>query len=296
MPLAPSERPEFLRTALASLERQSLWADELLIAGDGPLPSSLHQVIGNTSLPIRLLEQPQPAGIGALLQKVAPLCRGALILRIDSDDLYSRGHTAAVVAALETDPGAGVVGCQLIEVDETSGRFSSRRTPTDPAETKQWLSWRNPMNHQTVGMRRQAMLESGGYRNCPGFEDWDLWLRMAARGHRLINLPLFNVAARVNRQHRLRRRGWDYFRRELSFYHRQVKESSVSPSAALLSLLSRLPMRLAPMPVFAWWMASHWRGSPPLNTDWVAELLVQDPETPDLGKHKQRWDKEMPDH
>jgi hypothetical protein len=288
MPLAPVERPEFLATTLASLEGQSLQAHELLIAGDGPLPHVLHEVIDASPLPIRVLEQSRPSGIGALLRVVAPQCRGSLILRIDSDDLYSRNHTADVLAALEVHPKAGAVGTQLIEVEELSGRFSSRRTPTEAAEVQRWLPWRNPMNHQTVGMRKQALLEAGGYRHAPGFEDWDVWLRIAARGYSLINLPLATVAARVNQQHRLRRRGWRYFLQELNFYRCQVSEGRVEPMAALPSLITRLPVRLAPMAVLSWWMKSRWRGSPPLDTAWVAELLAQDSWVPGLGNPQER--------
>jgi hypothetical protein len=288
MPLAPVERPEFLATTLASLEGQSLQANELVIAGDGPLPHFLHEVINASRLPIRLLEQSRPAGIGALLRVVAPQCRGSWILRIDSDDLYRRNHTADVLAALAAHPQAGAVGTQLIEVEELSGRFSSRRTPTEAGEVQRWLPWRNPMNHQTVGIRKQVLLEAGGYRHAPGFEDWDLWLRIAEQGHALINLPLATVAARVNRQHRLRRRGWRYFRQELSFYRCHVSEGHIEPRAALPSLITRLPVRLAPMAVLSWWMGSRWRGSPPLDTAWVAELLAQDPWVPVLGNPEQR--------
>jgi hypothetical protein len=288
MPLAPMERPEFLATTLASLEGQSLQANELVIAADGPLPNGLREVIAASRLPIRLVEQSRPAGIGALLQVVAPQCRGSLILRIDSDDLYHRNHTADVLAALEAHPQAGAVGTQLIELEELSGRFSSRRTPTEAAEVQRWLPWRNPMNHQTVGMRKQALLEAGGYRHSPGFEDWDLWLRIAAQGHALINLPMATVAARVNRQHRLRRRGWRYFRQELNFYRCQLSEGRVEPRAAVTSLLTRLPVRLAPMAVLRWWMESRWRGSPPLDTAWVSELLAQNPWVPGLGNPQQR--------
>jgi len=53
MPLAPMERPEFLATTLASLEGQSLQANELVIAADGPLPNGLREVIAASRLPIR---------------------------------------------------------------------------------------------------------------------------------------------------------------------------------------------------------------------------------------------------
>jgi hypothetical protein len=47
----------------------------------------------------------------------------------------------------------------------------------------------SPLVHPSVMARRQALVEAGGYRDVDGPEDYDLWLRLAARGARLANLP-----------------------------------------------------------------------------------------------------------
>ena len=276
MPLAPSEDPCLLTGTLNCLAHQTLQANELIIAADGALPDALLSVIAACNLPWQLLCQSHNQGIGATLARVAPLCQGEFIVRIDSDDLYAPEHTEAVVNALRTEPKLGAVGCQLLELDmDRSRRTSARITPTNIEEAMRWLPWRNPLNHQTVALRRQALVDAGGYRHCPAFEDWDLWFRIAAAGYHLNNLPGCTAAARVNSRHRQRRHGWRYSLRECRFYGRQIKEGRLGLGVAMLACLSRLPWRLLPAPLLAWWMQSALRGSPPFNTTWLTQLLAE---------------------
>jgi hypothetical protein len=273
MPLAPREDPSLLNTTLQCLRNQTLKAHELVIAADGPLPESLIRVIKASALPWRLIPQSRQQGIGATLAQAAPLCLGEVIVRIDSDDLYAAGHTAGVVEALLSDSRIGAIGCQLLELDIEQGwQHSARRTPVKAADARRWLAWRNPLNHQTVAMRYQALMDAGGYRHCPGFEDWDLWLRMAGAGYDLRNLPACTAAARVNRNHRRRRRGLQYIRQECRFYGRQIREQRINPLLASVACLCRIPWRLMPAQMFQWWMQSGFRGSPTLDTAWITQL------------------------
>lgn len=289
MPLAPTESPQALASTLACLQHQTLQADELVIAADGPLPTSLQAVIEACRLPMQLHLRPRNCGIGATLAAIAPCCRGEILVRIDSDDFYSPQHTHVVVNGVLANPHLGVVGSQLLELDtDHGGRRSARRTPTDPGEARRWLLWRNPLNHQTVAIRREALIAAGGYRHTPAFEDWDLWLRMAAAGYELQSLPTCTVAARVNERHRRRRRGWRYAWLELRFFSRQVRQGTIAPLPATLACLCRLPWRLLPAALLGAWMRSRLRGSPAVDTAWVTELLAQTPGEALEGNQQQR--------
>lgn len=275
MPLSPSEDPHNLETTLSCLETQTMQAEQLVIAADGPLPVCLSAVIKNCKLNYTLYEQQHNLGIGATLARAAHLCTGEYIVRIDSDDLYAPEHTFEMVNTLARCPELGVVGCQLIEVDMDHFRnISSRQTPVDPEAAKKWLPWRNPLNHQTVTIRKRALFEAGGYRHMPGFEDWDLWLRIVSLGYKIRSLPRATAAARVDHQHRLRRRGIAYVFNEIHFYQVQVQEGRIPQLTAVLACVSRLPWRIAPQPVLRWWMQSNLRGSPPINPAWVTKLLT----------------------
>ncbi|HGY5537043.1 MAG TPA: glycosyltransferase, partial [Prochlorococcus sp.] len=247
MPLAPSESPELLAITLNCLEQQTVQAEELVIAADGPLSAELCHVINSCTLPVILKQQPQSQGIGATLKVVAPSCKGDLIMRIDSDDIYAPNHTEMMSKNLAKHPNIGVLGCQLLEIDTSRGyQQSARKTPTSKVEAQRWLPWRNPLNHQTIAIHRHVLIEAGGYRHTPGFEDWDLWIRVAAAGYGIVNLASCTSAARINDRHRKRRRGIQYIRQEVNFYARQVREGKINPWIAIIACLSRLPWRLLP--------------------------------------------------
>ena len=273
MPLAPSESPELLAITLNCLEQQTVQAEELVIAADGPLSAELCHVINSCTLPVILKQQPQSQGIGATLKVVAPSCKGDLIMRIDSDDIYAPNHTEMMSKNLAKHPNIGVLGCQLLEIDTSRGyQQSARKTPTSKVEAQRWLPWRNPLNHQTIAIHRHVLIEAGGYRHSPGFEDWDLWLRVKAAGYGILNLETCTTAARVNHRHRLRRRGIQYIVQETHFYARQVKEGRIHICIAILACTSRLPWRLLPPQMLSWWMQSNWRGSPTFDTAWLSEF------------------------
>lgn len=271
MPLTPAEDPKHLRLTLTSLENQTLKADEIIIAADGGLPDKLVNIIRDSSLPWVLYEYSQQRGIGATLADAAQYCQGEIVIRVDSDDIYSEDHTMLIANELVTHPSLGVVGSQLEEFDSDSGIYQSiRRTPVSGARALAWLPWRNPLSHQTVGLKREALVNAGGYRDCPAFEDWDLWLRVAEKGYELRSLNARTVSARVGSNHLERRRGLEYALKEYRFYKRQVSEGRIGRATALLACAIRLPWRVMPGTLIKWWMKSRLRNSPAIGSTRVA--------------------------
>ncbi len=47
----------------------------------------------------------------------------------------------------------------------------------------------SPLCHPSVTLRREALVAVGGWRDGDFPEDWELWLRLLAAGHRLTCLP-----------------------------------------------------------------------------------------------------------
>jgi hypothetical protein len=136
--------------------------------------------------------------------------------------------------------------------DQAPRVVGCRRVPLDRAVAR-WARWRNPLNHPAAMLRRSAVLAVGGYRHQPGFEDYDLWLRLLRRyGPRALNnLPQVLVAARVGPAHLARRHGLTYASYEAHFLWRSACEGQLGWGQALLLLLLRLPWRLLPAPLLA---------------------------------------------
>ena len=83
--------------------------------------------------------------------------------------------------------------------------------PLDDRTIKNRIQSRNPINHMTVMLKLQDLLQAGGYQDWLYHEDYYLWVRMAAAGMRFANLPQVLVNARVGEQMYQRRGGWKYF-------------------------------------------------------------------------------------
>lgn len=249
MPLAPWELPAVLEQALDSLAQQKPPPERLVLCVDGPLPASLELVVeARWPLPILLLCGPGSDGVGLVLARGLAQCRCELILRADSDDLSLPDRAAKQLAWMQACPEV-IAGSSYIEefIDEPVHVVGCRYVPTGRA-VQRWARWRNPLNHPAVVLRRSEVLAVGGYRDRPGFEDYDLWLRLFHHyGPKAVNnLPEVLVLARVGSAHIARRRGIAYAKAEVRFFWRSARERSLAWYHALLLVLLRLPWRLLP--------------------------------------------------
>jgi glycosyltransferase involved in cell wall biosynthesis len=246
MPLAPWESPEVLAEVLTSLAAQTWPARRLVVSVDGSLPEPLRQVLTAGGLPLCILEAPDWQGTGAVLARGLAACSTRWVLRSDADDCSHPQRAERQLRHLARHPQLVVLGCQLGERLAEGRRVGVRSVPGAAAAIRARLRWRNPFNHPTVALSRPAVLAAGNYRPCPGFEDWDLWLRLAAAGADFANLPDDLVTAAVGAAHLARRRGGAYAQREATFLCRCGREGLLPWAQVLLLLLLRLPLRLLP--------------------------------------------------
>lgn len=248
MPLAPWEQPQVLAAALASVACQRPAPERLILSVDGALPETLASEVRQLELPMVVVVGPGGEGVGRVLARGLAVCRCELILRADADDIScphrAQRQLAWMTAHPEVVAGSAWIGEFFEEPSQLAGY---RRVPVN-AGVGSWASWRNPLNHPAVVFCRSAVLSVGGYRHQPGFEDYDLWLRLLRRygPSALNNLPEVLVLARVGPAHLARRRGIHYAAYELRFLWRSAQEGQLGWSQALLLGCMRLPWRLMP--------------------------------------------------
>jgi len=185
-----------LPRALDSIRGQQLRDLEVVAVDDGSSDGtfSLLRATAAVDPRIRVVRQ-APGGIVAALETARQRARGRFLARMDADDEALPGRLEAQVAALESDPGLGVVGCGV--------RYFPRDRLTDGA--LRYESWLNslttpellrrdlfvecPLAHPTFLLRREALEEVGGYREGVGPEDYDLLLRLWEGGWGLGTVP-----------------------------------------------------------------------------------------------------------
>lgn len=253
MPLAPWEPPAQVAVALGSLEAQSLPCTQVVVSCDGDLPPTLEAVLAQSCLPVELVPGPGGEGVGPVLQRGLLACRHDLVVRCDADDLSLPERSAIQVNAMMARPGLAVLSSPILEfIGDPESICSIRAVPVGAAALQRRSRWRNPLNHPAVILRRSKILAVGGYRDRPGFEDYDLWLRLLQAGALLDNLAEPLVLARVGIDHLARRRGLAYAAKECRFLWACGRQGSLSWPQALMLAVLRCPVRLIPASLQRW--------------------------------------------
>lgn len=251
--LAPWEPPEVVAEVLDSLRRQSLPPDQVVISCDGPPPPPLHRCLLASGLPLRIVPGPGGEGAGPVLARGLLACRHEIVVRVDADDLSVPLRCERQVRRMQDAPWLAALSSPITEFErDPTSPCGLRTVPCGEAQVRSFSRWRNPLNHPSSVIRRSRVLAVGNYRSKPGFEDYDLWLRLLAAGERLDNSREVEVMARVGPAHLQRRHGFRYARRELRFLLACGREGLIPWPRVLVLLPLRLPWRLLPPALLRW--------------------------------------------
>ena len=106
--------------------------------------------------------------------------RGKYLAVADADDLSKPNRISAQVEYMEAHPEVGVLGSCMDMIDDDSTVTGHRSTYEHDAEIRRGLLQFNPVPQPAVMLRRQLVLDVGGYSETEIAEDYDLWVRLAA--------------------------------------------------------------------------------------------------------------------
>jgi glycosyltransferase involved in cell wall biosynthesis len=168
---------EFVGRAIESALRQTVPALEILVIDDGSKDVTAERV-AQYPAPVRLLRQAN-GGPASARNHGAREARGEWLAFLDADDAWFP-HKLEVQQTYLADP----------EVALVHAREPSEYAPADATFEALWR--RNFLLTSSVLLRRAAFEEAGGFdedRALIGVEDYNLWLRLAARGHRIVGHP-----------------------------------------------------------------------------------------------------------
>jgi hypothetical protein len=177
-----------LEMAASSILRQSLEALELLVVDDGSTdatPSILARLAA-ADRRVRVLRQ-GAEGLVAALNRGLREAKAPLVARMDADDIAAPYRLERQMAAM--DSGVALAGSAWRVIGPGGVVRRVVQPPLTDAEIRAAQRRANVIGHPTVMLRRDAVLDLGGYR--PAFlhaEDYDLWLRLLGR-HRAMCLP-----------------------------------------------------------------------------------------------------------
>jgi len=174
----------FART-IESVLAQTYSAKEIVVVDDGSRDSS-REVVARylRHSNIRLIAQ-ENAGVAAARNAGIRAASGEYIAVLDQDDLWLPDKLARQVEYLDEHPEIALVHSNIHFIDEAGERIPDPEwawvAPTC-GQVLPELVQRNSICTCTVLLRKRALEQAGLFRQALApADDWDLWLRIAAR-------------------------------------------------------------------------------------------------------------------
>jgi glycosyltransferase involved in cell wall biosynthesis len=183
---------------IKSVLNQTFSDFELIIINDGSHDQTLEMVERIQDSRLKVFSYAN-AGLSASRNRGVYHACGEYISFIDADDLWTPDKLEAQLRVLQENPKAGVAYSWTNYIDE-SGHFCRRGsyiTATGNVHAKLLLvnfleNGSNPL------ICRQALIEVGGFEeSLLAAEDWDMWLRLAAR-YDFVCVPSPQILYRVS--------------------------------------------------------------------------------------------------
>ena len=163
---------------------------EVVIVDDGSADESIavsRELIASLPFAATIVAKYRNTGLADSRNVGNATARGDFILTLDADNWIAPGCLRALMEALES-PGIAAAYPILEKIDATSGKRVGRLSTGewDPRELV-----RGPFIDALALFRRDALEAVGGY-SCDmlhGWEDYDLWLKLAAAGYSCVRVP-----------------------------------------------------------------------------------------------------------
>lgn len=186
-----------VREAAASILNQTFRDFEFLVVDDASDDRTVEILESFGDPRLRLLKSRERLRFSGALNFGLEHARGALIARMDADDIALPDRLACQRAFMQAHPDIGLSGGLATAFGLRRGAYF--RPPMTHAEIQAYLLFDSPFVHPTVMMRRE-LLEQHGLRFDPAFcpaDDYELWSR-ATRLFPVANLDRVVLRYRVH--------------------------------------------------------------------------------------------------
>jgi glycosyltransferase involved in cell wall biosynthesis len=197
---------QYIAQTIESIHNGSYVDYEIIIVDDGSADPHTHQVLAQLAEhpKVKVLRQPNSGPAKARNTGIAQ-AQGEFLFFVDADNWAMPTYIEQGVAVLQANPSVAVVYADALLVGEKDKRWEAatqgnlwKSRPFDLAKLEEG----NFIDNCTV-VRKLAIDQVGGYetnREIQGWEDWELWLRVAGAGWQFFYLdkPLFHYRTLPN--------------------------------------------------------------------------------------------------
>lgn len=172
-----------IRSALRSLPQDS----EIVVWNDGSTDRTSEAVSSVGDLRVRLLESNVSVGGGVARSELIEATDSEFLACMDADDLCLPWRWRVQARMIEH---ADVVFGSTVKFWSPFRWRPSALRHVSLGEMGIALLLKNPYSHPTMFARRASIVAVGGYRPMRYAQDYDLWLRVASAGGRMVSTGL----------------------------------------------------------------------------------------------------------
>ncbi len=175
----------YIADTVASIRSQSYEDWEHIIVDDGSDDETFDLVaeMARSESRLRLIRRTDSGGPYVAANEGLRHAVGRFVIMIDGDDVARADRIANQTEFLDAHPELHACAGGWQDIDALSSPIGSQRRP--PSETSRSLRWALPVVsgivHSTLCIRREAMVEIGGYAELSVAADYALWLELARR-------------------------------------------------------------------------------------------------------------------
>lgn len=230
---------------------QQLLPSELIIVIDGTIQPSISNFINvyisQLIIPCKLFfTGPSSKGPGFARNLGVQNSTFNIVAFMDSDDVSLSDRFLKQVPILyESD--CDLIGGQIEEFNETlTDRIGFRSVPLNNKDIYKEFKIRNPINNVTVAIKKDIFIELGGYPNLFFGEDYILWLKMAERKCKMMNLDSVLVKVRTGDAFLSRRFGTNYLIKNFQLSLKLMKFKNVGLIFSVLRMLKFILIYILP--------------------------------------------------
>ena len=247
------ENPKWFEESIESMLNQTVLCDEFVIVEDGPLTDELNDVVSKyiKKYPklFNVVKIEKNGGLGPALKIGVENCKYEWIARIDSDDISVSDRIEKQFDRIIENPKIDFIGSNHIEfVDDVSNKdsYTYKNLPSICEDIIKYSKKRNPFSHSVMLIKKEALINSGNYREYHLVEDYDMWLRMIRKGYYCENINEYLSYVRVSSDLYKRRGGIKYLKYILKFKKEQYDLKFLSFKDFIISSASSTIVCLMP--------------------------------------------------
>ncbi|MCK4786759.1 MAG: FkbM family methyltransferase, partial [Desulfobacteraceae bacterium] len=171
---------KFIEQALKSIYNQTYQDFEVVIVDDGSTDKTSDILLNMKDSRTSIYRNSENKGLTKSLNIGLKLCRGKYVARMDADDISLPQRFEKQVRFLDENPNCTAVGSWCARIDSNGKIINNWRHPTGCEDIKKKLLAENSVFHGSAMVRRQPLVEIGGYDEKYKYsQDYDLWLRLS---------------------------------------------------------------------------------------------------------------------